>query len=356
MSGLLDRTAAVRKGEELDLAKLEPYVRGELGVSGGEFDVEQFPGGHSNLTYLLRLNGREIVLRRPPYGSKVRAAHDMGREYTILSRIHDVYGPAPEPLFYCEDESIIGAKFYGMERINGIIFRIDKPAGLELDADTVNRLCTSVAHGLADLHAIDWKKAGLESMKKPGTNFVERQVLGWAKRWEGSKTDEIPEVEQVFDWCEERIPVDTGASLIHNDYKFDNMILDATDITKVAGVLDWEMSTIGDPVFDLGVTLSYWINPGEPEGISTSRCFIQREPGAITRQEYAEIYAKRTGRDISNLHFYYAFAIIKLAVVIQQIYYRYATGQTTDERFAAMIDGVRLLAKRAAQVVESGEY
>lgn len=356
MSGLIDQTTAVRAGEELDLAKLEPYVRGELGVTGGEFTLEQFPGGHSNLTYLLKVDGREIVLRRPPYGSQVKAAHDMGREYTILSHIHDVYGPAPEPLFYCEDESVIGAKFYGMERIKGIILRVEKPEGFEADAEAIRGLCTSVAHNLADLHAIDWQAAGLESMKKPGTNFVERQVLGWAKRWEGSKTDDIPEVETVFNWCKERIPVDTGATLIHNDYKFDNMILDADDVTKVVGVLDWEMSTIGDPIFDLGVTLSYWINPDEPEGISTSRCFVQREPGAITRREYAEIYAARTGRDISNLHYYYAFAIIKLAVVIQQIYYRYATGKTTDERFAGMIDGVRLLAMRAAQVVESGEY
>ncbi|MCH7960623.1 MAG: phosphotransferase family protein [Candidatus Hydrogenedentes bacterium] len=356
MSGLLDQTTQIRKGEELDLATLEPYLRAELGLPDGDFALEQFPGGHSNLTYMARIGDREIVLRRPPYGSQVKGAHDMGREYTILSCIHDAYAPAPEPLFYCEDESVLGAKFYGMERINGVIFRTEKPEGLELNEELVRGLCTSVVHNLADLHAIDWKAAGLEQLKKPGTNFVERQVLGWARRWESSKTEEMEDVDTVFNWCKERIPVDTDATLIHNDYKFDNMILDSNDITRIVGVLDWEMSTIGDPVFDLGVTLGYWIDPGEPEGISTSRCFVQREPGAITRQEYAEIYAAKTGRDISNLHYYYAFAIIKLAVVIQQIYYRYATGKTTDERFAGMIDGVRLLARRAAQVVESETY
>lgn len=353
MTDMLDQTSTVREGEELDRAKLEPYLRKVLGITGGPFEIEQFPGGHSNLTYLVRLGDRDIVLRRPPFGSKVKGAHDMGREYTILSRIHEAYAPAPEPLFYCEDEEVLGAKFYGMRRLEGVIFRVGKPKGLEVSQAQIRDICVAHVHNLVDLHSLDWEALGLGSLRKPGA-FVERQVLGWDKRYEGSRTHDIPLVEQVFAWVKERIPEDSGAVLIHNDYKFDNMIMDASDVTKIVGLLDWEMSTIGDPLLDLGVSLGYWPNRGETT-VSTTRCFINDEIGTITRKEYADIYAERTGRDVSNLFFYYAFAIIKLAVVLQQIYYRYHHGLTKDERFAPLIDAVRLLAQQAEKIVESGE-
>lgn len=352
MSDLIDGTAQVRAGEELDLDKLAPYLRDALGISDGQFSLEQFPGGHSNLTYLVRVGGRAFVLRRPPFGSKVKAAHDMGREYTILSHIHDVYPPAPETFVYCEDESVIGAKFYLMERIEGIILRQEAPTGFHPSEEQVRVTCEGLARNLADLHAIDWKAAGLESLQRKQGSFVQRQVEGWHKRYRASQTDDIPLVEEVYEWCRRNMPEDVGAVLIHNDYKFDNLILDTNDISKVIGVLDWEMSTIGDPLFDLGVALGYWMNPGEPEGISTSRCFFTRLPGSITRDRFAEIYAERSGLDVSNIHFYYVFAIIKLAAVIQQIYYRYHEGLTDDERFAPMIHGVRLLADRAAEILD----
>ena len=355
MTNPIDGTAQVRKGEELDAGKLEPYLRDALGVQGGAYAVEQFPGGHSNLTYLVRLGDRALVLRRPPFGSKVKSAHDMGREYTILSRIHDVYGPAPEPFVFCEDESVLGAPFYAMERIEGIILRREPPAGFSPTEEQVRATCENLAHNLADLHAVDWKKAGLESLQRKQGSFVQRQVEGWHKRYHGSQTDDIPLVEEVYAWCHEHLPEDVGAVLIHNDYKFDNLILDATDTTRVIGVLDWEMSTIGDPLFDLGVALSYWDNPGETAGVSTARSFFTQLPGAIDRKRFAETYGERSGLDVSNIHYYYVFALIKLAVVLQQIYYRYHEGLTDDERFAPMIEMVRALSDRAGAFIDKGE-
>lgn len=350
---LLDQTAPVRAGEELDIARLEPYLRDALSIDDGPFELEQFPGGHSNLTYAIRIGNDEFVLRRPPFGSKVKSAHDMGREYTILSHIHDVYGPAPEPLVYCEDESVIGAKFYLMRRLRGVILRAKKPEGISVTPDDVRAACRGLMTNLADLHAVDWKTAGLDTLRKEG-QFVARQVDGWGRRYDGSQTDDIPNVTEVFEWCKARVPQDCGAVLIHNDYKFDNIILDANDYSKVIGVLDWEMATIGDPLFDLGVALGYWVNPDERDEVGTSRCFLTDEAGSMTRSELADIYAERSGRSVGNLHWYYVFALIKLAVVLQQIYYRYYHGHTSDERFAPMIDSVRALARQAAASIDRG--
>ncbi len=354
MTDLLDNTADIREGEELDVGRLEPYLREQLGVPGGTFDVEQFPGGHSNLTYLVRLNGKEMVLRRPPFGSKVKAAHDMGREHFVLSHLHPVYDPAPEPYVFCEDESIIGAKFYAMERVKGVILRQEKPEGFSASADEVRRICTALAENLADLHAVDWEEIGLGALQKKSGSFTERQVEGWIRRYGDSKTDDIPLLDEVFAWCREHRPDDVDAVLIHNDYKFDNVVLDPDDLTHIIGVLDWEMSTIGDPLFDLGVTLGYWMNPDEPMEMGSSSCFLTRMPGAITRQEFADIYGRRSGRDVSDIHWYYVFALAKLAVVLQQIYYRYYHGLTKDERFAGLGQGVSMLAQRSAQFIEKG--
>lgn len=354
MSTLADQTAAVRKGEELDLPKLEPYLRSALNLHNGAFSVEQFPGGHSNLTYLVKLDGREMVLRRPPFGSKVKSAHDMGREHLILSKLHAVYPPAPKPLVYCEDESVLGAKFYAMERIRGVILRQQRPAGFEASPDQVRRICRGLAENLATLHAVDWRAIGLDSLQKKDGSFIQRQVDGWMRRWADSKTEDLPVLDQAFAWCKEHIPADVGAVLIHNDYKFDNVILDPNDLSRVIGVLDWEMSTIGDPLFDLGVTLGYWMNPDEPMEMGSSSSFLTRMPGAITRLEFAEAYGAKSGRDVSNMHWYFAFAVAKLAVVLQQIYYRYHHGLTKDERFAGMNQGVAMLAHRAALVIEKG--
>ncbi len=351
-SAPIDTTAAIRQGEELDVAALESYLCAAIGGASGPLSIEQFPSGHSNLTYLLRLGERELVLRRPPFGSKVKSAHDMGREYKVLSHLHPVYSPAPRPLMYCEDDSVIGAKFYVMERIKGVILRAQKPAALGVTPGIVRGCCQSMIENLADLHALDYKAIGLDDLYK-GSNYVERQVHGWADRYKGSQTDEISEIDQVIAWLKARIPADTGAVLVHNDYKFDNIVLDPNDITKIIGVLDWEMATIGDPVADLGTSLGYWIEPND-DAMKVVQCFMTTEPGALTRMQLAEIYAARTGRDISNILFYYVLALMKLAVIVQQIYYRYKQGLTKDERFASMIFMVAILGQKAAGRIESG--
>ena len=354
MGDILDKTAAVREGEELDQDKLEPYLRAELNLHDGEFAIEQFPGGHSNLTYLVTIGDTEMVLRRPPFGSTVKAAHDMSREYRVMNALHPVYGPAPKPLLFCEDHEIMGADFYAMERLRGVVMRKDKPEGLELSESEVRAICVATAENLADLHAIDWKAVGLDSLQKKEGSFMQRQVEGWARRYDASKTDDLPLVDEVLKWCLDRIPEDSGAVIVHNDYKFDNMMMDPDDLSKIIGVFDWEMSTIGDPLFDLGCALSYWTNPDEPQGLSTTNCFIQSMPGSITREEFANIYAKKTGRDISNINYHFVFQIIKLAVVLQQIYFRYKTGKTSDPRFAGLGEGVALLAMRAKMFIDSG--
>jgi aminoglycoside phosphotransferase (APT) family kinase protein len=348
-----DVTAAVRAGEELNAAALEAYLHTAIPSLDGPLQIEQFPSGHSNLTYLLRAGDRELVLRRPPFGSRVKSAHDMGREYHVLSKLHPVYSAAPKPLLHCEDESVIGAKFYVMERVKGVILRAKKPDGWDLSAGRVRAACESFIDNLADLHALDYKAIGLDALYK-GDNYIERQVHGWADRYKGSQTDDIPELFEVIRWLSERIPPDTGASLIHNDYKWDNVVLDPHDPTRIIGVLDWEMATIGDPLGDLGTSLSYWIEEGD-DNLRVVQCFLTTESGAMNRAELAQAYAARTGRDVSNILFYYVLGLFKLAVIVQQIYYRYHEGLTQDDRFAMMIVMVKLLGQKAVTAIESGK-
>ncbi len=349
----IDSPKSVRAGEELDLAKLEAYLKDAIPGLDGALAVSQFPSGFSNLTYLLSVGERELVLRRPPFGSKVKSAHDMGREYKVLSALNPVYPAAPRPLTLCDDMDVMGAQFYVMERIRGAILRGDKPQGFDADAATVRRVCESFVGNLADLHGLDYTAAGLADLRREGS-YVERQVMGWIKRYGGSQTDDIPMIDTVMAWLKDHYPEDSGATLVHNDYKFDNVVLDAHDLTKIIGVLDWEMCTIGDPLMDLGTTLAYWIEKDDPD-LGVVQCFLSNEPGMMTRKDVAAVYAERAGRDLSNLQFYYVFALFKLAVILQQIYYRYQQGLTKDERFAPLIYVVGAMGQRALECMESGE-
>ncbi len=276
----------------------------------------------------------------------------MGREFNVLSHLSRAYPAAPTPLLFCDDESVIGAKFYVMERVKGVILRANKPPDLDTTPDMARRCCESFIANLADLHALDFRALGLDALYK-GDGYVERQVTGWAKRYKDSQTDDIPGIEAVIAWLLQRIPADTGAVLVHNDYKFDNIVLDPDDLTRIIGVLDWEMATIGDPLADLGTSLAYWIEPND-DAMKVVQCFMTTEPGALTRQQLADAYAARTGRDISNILYYYVFALFKLAVIVQQIYYRYKQGLTHDERFASMIFMVGILGQKAISSIESG--
>jgi aminoglycoside phosphotransferase (APT) family kinase protein len=355
MSDVLDEARSVRQGEELDVAALRSYLDEVAPELKGEIQVQQFPSGHSNLTYLLRVGDRDLVMRRPPFGSKVKNAHDMGREHSILSALERVWDKAPKPLVYCEDESVLGAKFYLMERIRGTILRKEIPAGLDLGPDKLRRLCETFVDNQVAMHALDYSAAGLGELGRP-QGYVERQVAGWTKRYYGSQTDDLPTVVQVAEWLDAHKPPEAGASLIHNDYKLDNIVLDPTDPTRIIGVLDWEMSTIGCPLMDLGTTLSYWVDVSDPPFMEAARTGPTNVPGAMTRKELVERYQEKSGREVKNPAFYYVFGLFKTAVVLQQIYYRYKQGLTKDERFAAMIYGVQGLAQRAVTAIETSTF
>jgi len=333
-NALQDSSKPIRSGEELDLARLEPYLLSHFPDLDGALVVTQFPSGHSNLTYSVSLGGKEMVLRRPPFGSKVKSAHDMGREYNVLSKLHPAY-PTPQPLLYCTDDSLLGAPFYVMERVRGVILRRNLPAGLDLPPETARKLSESFIDNLAALHTLDYAALGLGELGKP-QGYLERQVRGWMERYQGSKTHDLPEVEPLSTWLHKHIPERSDATLVHNDYKFDNMVLDPTDITRIKAVLDWEMCTLGDPLTDLGAALAYWIDPDDAAEMQMVRWGPTIAPGMLRRAELAQRYAEKTGRDLSNIVFYYAFAMFKLAVIIQQIYYRYFHGFTKDERFASL--------------------
>ena len=342
-----DQAKPMRAGEELDLAALTAYLEGEVGAFGS-VSVEQFPGGHSNLTYLVHHGDREYVLRRPPFGSKVKSAHDMGREVAVLSKLAPVFARAPRVIAYCDRPEVLGAPFYLMERRRGVILRKELPAGV--DPARIGHLCEALIDCLADLHAVDYRAAGLGDFGKP-QGYVERQVKGWAERYVSSQTDDIAAMTEVAAWLESHRPADGAPALIHNDFKFDNVIFDPS-LDQITGVLDWEMSTVGDPLMDLGTSLSYWMQADDAPLFQNPIFGVTMKPGMWRRADVAARYFERSGRRTDSLIFYYAFGLFKTAVVLQQIYYRYAKGLTQDARFAPFIFAVRALADQARTSIE----
>ena len=351
---LLDQPRAVREGEELDAAKLLAYLSERIPGVTGSLIVEQFPAGFSNLTYLLRLGELELVLRRPPVGAKIKTAHDMSREYRILSHLFPVYPKVPRPLLYCEDESVIGAPFYVMERVAGIILRAQPPQGLALSPEVMRRISEAFIRNLVEIHEVDYNRAGLAELGQP-EGYVRRQIEGWTKRYENARTDEVPAVEHLMMWLAEHLPPDsTRGALIHNDYKYDNVVLAPDDFSRVVAVLDWEMATIGDPLMDLGTTLGYWVDPDDPEEWQQYGFGLTALPGNLRRAELVEHYAVQSGRDIAGAVFYYAYGLMKTAVIVQQIYYRFRQGLTKDARFANLNAMVRVCGVMAERAIEKG--
>ena len=348
----LDEAGPVRPGEELPVERLTAHLQEHLALDG-PIAIEQFPSGHSNLTYLLRVGDRELVLRRPPFGAeKIKKGHDMGREHRILSGLSRVYPKAPKPLLFCDDASVIGGPFYVMERVRGVILRKEPPSDLKLSSRRMRALSEAFIGDLVEIHSVGYEAAGLAELGHP-EGYVRRQIEGWTERYRNAKTDEIPDMERVARWLYERMPLESGAALIHNDYKYDNLVLDPEGF-QIKAVLDWEMATIGDPLMDLGTALGYWVEPNDPEELQSIRFCLTALPGNLSRTQLVERYAAKSGRDVANVLFYYVYALFKIAVIAQQIYYRYAQGFSKDERFAAMIHGVQALARVAARAIEKG--
>ena len=347
-----DQPTEIRKGEDLEVARVEAFIRDSIPGLSGEMIIQQFPRGHSNLTYLITIGGREMVLRRPPFGTKAKTAHDMSREYRVLKALHSVFPYCPQPLAYTEDASIIGCPFYLMGRISGIILRRDLPSGLDLTPQQVRHLFEKLVSVQFELHAIDYHKIGLENFGKP-QGYVERQVLGWSKRYRAARTPDAPDCESLMAWLQEHMPPDSeNPAIIHNDFKLDNAVLDKEDPTKIIGVLDWEMATIGDPFMDLGSSLAYWVEPEDPPEIQAIRTMPTHLEGALSRKQMIDYYAQLSGRLIEDFSFYYCFGLFRLAVIAQQIYYRYYHGQTKDQRFKDLILYVVILEKVARSIIE----
>ncbi len=347
-------TKPVRAGEELDQGRLRGFISEELQRPAEDLEILQFPAGNSNLTYCIRIGPDEYVLRRPPFGNQVKSAHDMAREFNVLSKLSAVYAPAPRPLIYCADESVIGSEFYLMERRNGLIIRGKSPDFLEESLDLQYAVCESFVKNLAALHALDYEAIGLGGLGKPD-GYVGRQVEGWTKRYFNAKTDDHFELETAIEWLGANIPESHGAALVHNDYKFDNVMLDQENITRITAVLDWEMATIGEPLMDLGTTLGYWMAREAGSELLSMPFNPRALMENITRSELVEMYAEASGRDVSGILFYYVFGTFKIAVIAQQIYFRYAKGYTKDERFAAFNRFVNALGKIAMHAIGRGK-
>lgn len=342
-------TAPVRVGEEIDQQVLEDWLRRNLTLPAeAPLTIEQCPGGHSNLTYALRCGEVEMVLRRPPAGPVAPTAHDMPREYRLLRAIHPWFHLAPRPLLLAEVESPLGVPFYLMERRHGIIIRNEVPAAIAGDRDLPRKIGERLVDTLVELHAIDLDHSGLIALGKPA-NFVRRQVDGWTRRWERARIDDLPAMDELARWLLARLPRESARpALIHNDYKLDNVMLEAENPERVVALLDWEMATIGDPLIDLGLLLCYWPEANDPEIFASALPRVTTSPGWLKRDDLIVRYAARSGRPIDEIGWYHVFAIFRLAVIMQQIYYRYRAGQTSDVRFADFGTRVAALAKWAA--------
>lgn len=351
---IIDKPTQIRSGETLNAKAVEAFLKDTIPGLSGEIEIKQFPSGFSNLTYFIRVGDREMVLRRPPFGKKAKTAHDMGREYKILSALHPVFPYCPKPLAYTEDESVMGCPFYVMERIRGIILRKELPEGMSLAPDDARRMCEKMIDLFARLHQLDYASIGLSDFGKP-EGYVRRQVEGWSRRYRDARTPDAPDYESVMGWLAENQPGDDPSpGIIHNDYKFDNLVLNPDNPLEIIGILDWEMSTLGDPLMDLGSSLAYWVNADDPEELQAIRLMPTHLEGMMTRRELVERYAKKTGRRIDSFDFYFCFGLFRLAVIAQQIYYRYYHGQTQDKRFAQLAFVVVILENAAKKIMSGG--
>lgn len=347
-------TIPVREGEALDLDRLIPFLRQHIpSFPDDAVEVTQFPTGASNLTYALRCRAMELVLRRPPLGPVAPKAHDMAREFHVLQALHPHFPLAPKVYAYADDPTILGSPFFVMERRHGIVLNTDFPAHVTATPELGRQLSQQMVDELVRLHRIDYQATPLAQMTKPD-GFMIRQVEGWISRYQRAKTEEIKGVDALMKWLTNAVPAESGHAVIHYDYKFNNAMFDET-LSQMVGLFDWEMTTVGDPLADVGAAMSYWIQADDPDLLKygMGKPPVTVMDGFMTRREFIEAYAVVSGRDVSQIHFYLTFAYFKLAVIVQQIYYRYQAGQTTDARFANMNHAVAALIEYASQTTKA---
>ena len=349
---LIDEPAQIRPGEELDAAKVDAAIKSALPGLSGVPEIREYPGGASNLTYLVRYPERELILRRPPFGYKAKSAHDMRREVTILTALARPYPVVPKVIAFFDDPEILGCDFYLMAPIHGIIIRRDLPEGLHFSQADARRLCTNFIDKLIELHQVDYRAAGLESLAR-GTGYTQRQIVGWSDRYRKSRTEDVGDCEDIMAWLGRMMPAeDAGVCVIHNDFRFDNAVLNPDNPFEVIGVLDWEMATVGDPLMDLGNSLAYWVQADDEDNFRAMRTQFTHLPGMLTRREVADYYSEKTGIAFQNFDFYLVYGVFRLAVILQQIYYRYFHGQTRNPNFVDFGRRVNYLQQRCERLIE----
>lgn len=331
-SAQLDVGGRVREGEELNIGAIDAWLKNHIEGLSGDAEVTQYSGGASNWTYRLQYPGHDLILRRPPAGTKAKSAHDMGREYRVQKALAPTFPYVPEMLAFCEDESVIGCDFYVMRRIPGLIPRAHMPKGLDLSPEQTRELCLSVIDKLVALHQVDYCEAGLEQLGK-GQGYCRRQVEGWCDRYSRAKTWNVPSYKKVMTWLRENTPEDVRTCVIHNDFRLDNVILDPQEPSRVIGILDWEMATLGDPLMDLGSALAYWVQADDDRMLRATRRQPTHLPGMLSRDEVVAYYCEKMGLQVDNWAFYEVFGLFRLAGIIQQIYYRYHHKQTRNPAF-----------------------
>ena len=358
----IDQPGPVRGEDAIDVLALHGWLGARVAdLPADPPQVGQFPGGASNLTFLLSYPEREYVVRTPPRGRKAASSHDMAREARVLRALHGAF-PVPAVVAECRDESVIGLPFYVMERIEGVILRGDLPEGLRVSETEARGLAEAMIDTLADLHALDYHDLGLGDLDR-GAGYVGRQVTGWSRRYEDSRTPDAPDAQELSRWLFDHQPGDIKRCLIHNDWRLDNLLLDPLDLTAIRGVLDWEMATVGDPMMDLGGALAYWVQADDDPELQALRRQPSNLPGMPTREELVRRYCDRAGIDVEGLGtpgapgflFYEVFGLFRLAVIAQQIYYRYHAGQTSNPAFAQLGPAVHILIGRCRRLIDRAD-
>ncbi|MFT6408973.1 MAG: aminoglycoside phosphotransferase (APT) family kinase protein [Arenicella sp.] len=353
-NNMMDAGDKVRRGEELDLALLNPWLIDQLPGISGTPEVTQFSGGASNWTYCLSYPEKALVLRRAPDGTKAQGAHDMGREYRLQAALKPVYPYVPEVLLHSDDESIVGAQFYVMEKLNGLIPRTNMPRGLDLSEQQCRELCFNALDSMIELHQVDYKAAGLDQIGK-GEGYIERQIRGWTHRYNKAKTWNVPSGKGVIQWLADNMPETETICLTHNDFRLDNLVLDAAQPTKIIGVLDWELATLGDPLMDLGNTLAYWVEAGDDFFAQKTRRQPTHLEGMLSRQEVIDYYLQKTDSEVKDFTFYEVYGLFRLAGIVQQIYYRYHHKQTRNPAFKILWVFVHYLMHRCRKAINKAD-
>lgn len=356
-TGSMSGAGPVREEDAFDLESVRSWLATQGVDLVGDVEIQQFGGGASNLTYSLRTDDQDLILRRPPVGKKAAGAHDMGREFRVQSALEEPFGLVPEMVAFCDDESVIGSEFYVMRRLDGLIPRRDMPPSLDLSPEATRDLCRTFADTLIALHRVDTTRPEIAALGK-GTGYVERQITGWSTRYRNAITDDAPGFEKVMDWLAARMPADVASCVIHNDFRFDNVVLDKGDPSRIIGVLDWEMATLGDPLMDLGGTLSYWVQADDDDMFQLVRRQPSNIPGMFTREEFVDYYCSqmapvigRSSVSPEEWKFYEVYGLFRFAVIAQQIYYRWFHKQTTNEVYAAFGQAVHYYEERCLRVI-----